>query len=99
MKMGKVLAVSAVSGILMGVVAGCGGDKAAAAPAADPATTSGEKKSCGADGKSGCGGSAGGAAGAASGSTTAAPANSTAAPSGEKKSCGGAGGATTTPKK
>jgi len=44
MKIGKVLAVSAVSGMLMGVVAGCGGDKAAAAPAADPATTSSDGK-------------------------------------------------------
>jgi len=37
MKIGKVLAVSAVSGMMLGAVA-CGGDKAAA-PASDPSTT------------------------------------------------------------
>jgi len=71
MKIGKVLAVSAVSGILMGVVAGCGGDKAAAAPAADPASsTSGEKANC-----------------SAAGAASAAPAGSAAAPAGEKQGC------------
>lgn len=56
MKIGKVLATAAVSGILMGTLVGCGGaDKAAAdpnTPATDPAA-GGAKSSC-----SGAGGAA-----------------------------------------
>jgi hypothetical protein len=53
MNIGKILAVSAVAGMVMGTVA-CGGDKPAAA---DPTSQTGEKKSCSGDKKS-CSGSA-----------------------------------------
>ena len=38
MNIGKTLAVSAVSGILVGVLAGCGGGEANSAPAKSPST-------------------------------------------------------------
>lgn len=54
MKMGKALAVSAVSGILMGVLAGCGGDKGAdpKVPSTDTAAPDAEKASCSGKGDS-----------------------------------------------
>ncbi len=60
MKMGKALAVSAVSGILMGVLAGCGGDKPAdpKVPSTDTAAPDGTKASC--SGKDGTPAPAGG---------------------------------------
>jgi hypothetical protein len=53
MNIGKILAVSAVAGMVLGTVA-CGGDKPAAA---DPTSQTGDKKSCSGDKKS-CTGSA-----------------------------------------
>lgn len=84
MKIGKVLAVSAVSGMMLGAVA-CGGDKQSA-PASDPSTTtstgSGDSKaSC--SGKGSCSGN------------SAAPATSSSAGSaapGDKHSCGSKNG-------
>lgn len=57
--MKKALAISAVSGILMGTLAACGGDKAAAEPPKAPSTDTaapGAKGSCAAKGS--CSGSA-----------------------------------------
>jgi hypothetical protein len=72
MNIGKVLAVSAVAGMLLGTAA-CGG--ATPAAATDPTATGGEKKSCSGDKKS-CSGDkkSCSAAGAASGAAPAATA-------------------------
>ncbi len=67
MNIGKVLAVSAVAGMLLGTAA-CGGTPPAAT---DPTATGGEKKSCSGDKKS-CSGAAGSATAAPSATPPAA---------------------------
>jgi hypothetical protein len=77
MKIGKVLAVSAVSGILVGTLVGCG-DKGATPPPTDPAAASGGKASC---------------SGAAPASSAAPAGGSKASCSGKGSCSGSAGGA------
>ena len=75
MKMGKTLAITAASGILVGLLAGCGGDNASSSGATTP---SGAGSAAPADSaKASCNGAAGGAKsscnGNAAGASSAAP--------------------------
>ena len=85
MNIAKALAVSAVAGMLVGSMVGCGGADAGSAGASSPAPAAGGKSSCSAgggaaapagSGKSSCsasGGAAAPAAAPAGGGTTPAP--------------------------